>query len=404
MARFDYTARDTQGTIISETLSAGNLDDAANLLRSQRYQILKLTERKNPTILNSVGGSVSTIDKANLCRYLSTMINAGLPLSEALDTIVKDTRNPTLKKLLQDTQNRLNQGESLSDAFARYPGIFGKIFITIVRAGDQSGSLQQSFKYLEDQLLASHNLSQKVKGALIYPAVIIATMFAVGTVLIVFVIPQIAKVFLNSSLPVPAMTKTVFEFVLNFNRNLPFIGAAFGLVVVSVVIASRTNKGKEVLLSLVKQVPGVKNLFEKLDIARFARTLATLMQSGVPITESLTVATNTLTQKKFKPLTLALTEDIKKGESMASIFRRHSEHIPQMLISMISTGEKTGSLDKILFEVADFYEQELESEIKNFTAILEPVIMLIIGIGVGGMVLSVIAPVYSLVSSLQGIQ
>lgn len=404
MPRFDYTARDPSGTIISETLSAASLDEAANILRSQRYQILKLSERKTQALFSSVMGKVSTVDKANLCRYLSTMINAGLPLSEALDTISRDAHNPTLKKLLQDTQNRLNQGESLSDAFARYPQIFGKIFITIVRAGDQSGSLQQSFKYLEEQLMASHELSQKVKGALIYPAVIISTMVAVGLILIIFVIPQIAQVFLSSSLPIPSITKAMLEFSLSFNKNLPLIGLISGLLVAAAAVASRTPKGKEMLLDVLKQMPGVKGLFERLDIARFARTLATLMQSGVPIIESLAISTITLTQKKFKPLVLALSQDIKKGESVSSIFRRHAQVVPQMLISMISTGEKTGSLDKILFEVADFYEQELENEIKNFTAILEPVIMLIIGVGVGGMVLSVIAPIYSLVSSLQEIK
>jgi len=151
-------------------------------------------------------------------------------------------------------------------------------------------------------------------------------------------------------------------------------------------------------------VPGVSKLFEKLDLTRFSRILATLMKSGVPITQSLEVSTTTLSQPKFKPLRFALVEGIKKGESISTILRRYQKLIPRMLISMVSTGEKTGSLDKILFDVAHFFEEELEDEIKSFTAILEPVIMLFIGVGVGGMVLAIIAPIYSLVASLQQIQ
>lgn len=404
MPQFNYSARDPTGKIISETLSATSIEEASNILRAQRYQILKLKQKTKREIGGkSLSGSLSVIDKANLCRYLATMIGAGLPITEAISTITRDTTNKTLKGILVDIQNSLQQGESLSDTFARHPQ-FDKVFVTIIKAGEQSGSVQQSFKYLEQQLMATHNLSQKVKGALIYPAVIISTMFGVGGILILFVVPQIAQVFLTSDFPVPKLTTIVLQGGLALRENLAIIGAGLVISIVGLIIALKTTSGKNLLLRIIKSIPGISGIFEKLDLSRFSRTLATLMHSGVPITQSLAVSTVTLSQSKFAPLAKALQVDVKKGQSISAVLRAHPEHIPQTMISMIATGEKTGTLDTILFDVAKFYEEELENAVKNFTAILEPVIMLIIGIGVGGMVLSVIAPIYSLVSNLQTLQ
>ena len=405
MPQFTYTVRDTTGKVITESITAANIEAAASSLRAQRYQILKLTQ-KSPTFktFSRSPGKVSTVEKANLCRYLATMIKAGLPLTEAVASISSDTKNKALQNILVEVKLSLQKGEALSVTFAKYPQIFDQIFITIVRAGERSGTLASSFKYLQDQLTASNTLSQKVKSALIYPAVIISTMLAIGIILIVFVIPQIAQVFLSSNLPVPKVTTAILQGGLTLNQNLNLIGIGAGILILATVITFRSPKGRKLLLGLLKQVPGVVKLFEKLDLARFSRTLATLMKSGIPITQSLEVSTTTLSQKKFASLSVALKQDIKKGKSISSVLRAHQEHIPPMMVSMISTGEKTGTLDTILFDVANFFEEELEYEIKNFTAILEPVIMLIIGIGVGGMVLSIIAPIYSLVGSLQAVQ
>jgi len=310
----------------------------------------------------------------------------------------------TLQNILRQVQQGLQKGESLSDLFAKYPLIFDTSFLAIVKAGEESGALQRSFQYLEEQLMANHTLSQKVKGALMYPAVIITTMFGVGGILIVFVVPQIAQVFLKTKLPIPKLTVMVLQAGLALNQNIHLIGLILLLLIIGLVITLKTPRGKKIFMGLLKRIPGVTKLFEKLDLARFARTLATLMQSGVPITQAISVASSTLSHAKFAPLVKSLETDIRKGDSIATILRLHRKLVPQMMISMVATGEKTGTTDKILFKVADFYEQELENEIKNFTAILEPVIMLIIGIGVGGMVLSVIAPIYSLVASLQNVK
>ncbi len=402
MPEFIYQAKNAQQKIDTGTIAANNADEAAANLKSQGLTLISLKEKSLALqVFARVSGNVSIVDKANLCRYLATMIGAGLPLSEAIDTIAQDTHSQALKSILAQIQHGLQQGESLSDLFSQYPHIFDPVFLAIVKAGEQSGTLQRSFQYLEDQLMANYTLSQKVKGALMYPAVIIATMFGVGAILIVFVVPQIAQVFLKTKLPIPKLTVMVLKGGLFLNQHLLVIGIGLSMIFISFIIGIKTRLGKKILLGSLKRLPGVTNLFEKLDLARFARTLATLMQSGVPITQSITVATSTLSHAKFAPLVQSLETDIKKGDAISTIFRKHNKQVPQMMISMVATGEKTGTTDKILFEVADFYEQELENEIKNFTAILEPVIMLIIGIGVGGMVLSVIAPIYSLVASLQ---
>lgn len=404
MPEYIYRARDLSGKIISESINAASLDEAASIIRAQKYQIISLIPKKSQKNTIKLTGSISVVEKANLCHYLSTMINSGLPLIESVASIAKDTKNPTLKSILVNAQTSLAQGDTLSAVFARYPNVFDQVFITIIKAGEQSGTLHKSFKYLKEQMLTSYALSQQVKSALMYPAVIISTMLAVGVILIVFVVPQIAHVFLKTKLEIPKITIIILQTGLFLKENLVFIGIGFLGLIIALVIILKSQKGKKVIMGTIKRIPGISPLFEKLDLARFSRTLATLMQSGVPITQSLAVSTVALSQDKFIPLKNALISDVKKGESIAATFRKHPQHLPQMMLSMIATGEKTGTLDKILFDIATFYDQELEVAVKNFTAILEPIIMLIIGVGVGGMVLSVIAPIYSLVSSLQTLQ
>lgn len=404
MPEFTYQVQNREHQLKTGTITAGSLEEAATTLKSQGFTILSLRQPVSVTLLASVSGHISVVEKANLCRYLSTMISAGLPLAEAVDTIAQDTRSKALKQVLAHIQHGLQQGEPLSQLFAKYPHIFDPVFLAIVKAGEQSGTLNRSFQYLEQQLMANHSLSQKVTGALIYPAVIIATMVGVGAILIVFVVPQIAQVFLKTKLPIPKLTVIVLQTGLAVNKYLPLIGIGLLIVVIGVIITFRTQSGKIFLTGLLKRLPVVGIMFEKLDLSRFARTLATLMQSGVPISESIRVSTATLSHIKFRQLSKDLVTNIMTGEPLAAILRRHPHEVPQMMISMVATGEKTGTTDKILFDVATFYEQELEIAVKNFTAILEPVIMLIIGIGVGGMVLSVIAPIYSLVSSLQTVK
>jgi len=404
MPRFNYTVNNSNGQIISDVISAASINEAANNLKAQRFQILKLKEISQTSSAVSNLKGLSVVEKANLCRYLGSMITAGLPITEAVATIQQDTQNKALKQILSDIENNLQQGESLSSTFAKYPKNFDKVFVTIVKAGERSGTIAQSFKYLEDQLTASHALTQKVKSALVYPIVIISAMLGVGVILIVFVIPQIAQVFLKGTFQVPKTTRIILQAGLTLNQNLGLLSIIAGLLVIATIVALRTRKGKIILLGILKRVPIIAALFEKIDLTRFSRTLATLMKSGVPITEALAVSTTTLSQRRFDPLAQALRKNIKKGESIAAILRQNKDHIPQMMISMISTGEKTGTMDKILFDLAKFYEGELETDVKNFTALLEPIIMLFIGVGVGAMVLAVIAPIYSLVSSLQDIQ
>lgn len=405
MPHFSYQAINQEGKTISDSIAGINLKAVADNLKAQQLQIISLKPiAAKTTQITKLSYKLSVVDKANLCRYLGTMIKAGLPLLDAVSTIRADTTNKTLKSILSDIQVSLQQGNNLSSAFSKYPKVFDPVFVTIIRAGEQSGNLAKSFQYLEEQLTATHALSQKVKGALMYPAVIISTMLAVGLILIVFVVPQIAQVFLKGTFDVPKFTTVILQTGLALKENLTLLILIMALIIISIVIALRTNKGKQFIVNLIKRTPGVTGLFEKLDMARFSRTLATLLTSGVPITDALSVSTVALTQKKYASLVVALKADVKKGLSIASIMRRHNKSIPQMLISMVSTGEKTGTLGKILLNVGQFYEGELESSVKNFTALLEPIIMLIIGVGVGAMVLAVIAPIYSLVSNLQGIQ
>ena len=401
MAIFSYKAKDKQGTILQDAIEAPSRKEAGAILRDQGIQVLTVREIQRAQSFRERLQAVPVIEKAVFCRYLSTMMKAGLPLSEAVDIIAKETSNRKMHRILQDLEYSIQRGQKLSTVFARYPEVFDVVFLTLTRAGEESGTLEQSFEYLASQLMKNYELSQKVKGALLYPAVIISAMIGVGVLMVTFVLPRIISVFLKLNIKLPLATRILLSISSFLGKNYLWVIAASVTAVVGLILLVRLPKTRVFLMKIASKLPVLGKLFDQLDMARFSRTLSTLLKSGVPILDSVKVSVAALTQTKFVKLGKTFEEEIKKGSSLSDAIATGEGIFPALMTQSIRAGEKSGSLEVVLSELADFYEQEVDFSLKNFTSILEPVLMLIIGVAVGAMVISIIGPIYSVIGNLQ---
>lgn len=397
MPLFSYKALNTKGKVIEDTIQATNKKDAATILLGNELKVLTLKNLESGIV---IGGGISISEKANFCRFMGMMLRSGLPLPEALEVIRRESKNSHMQKILADVSFQTRKGRSLSSVLALYKNDFDPVFLTIVAAGEQSGTLEKSFDYLAKQLLASYEFSQKVKGSLMYPAVIISAMVGEGFLMAFFILPRLSNVFLNLNMELPFATKIILN-AGNFigeNTLLVLVGSLI-LFIATAFLFVYTPTRRAIILSLGK-LPAVRKMMNEIDVARFSRTLAILLKSGVPIIQSLDVSANSLTQPKWKEAAKTFSTRVAKGESLSEVLLDEKNKFPVVLAQAIRTGEETGSMDVVLEELADFYEKEVDYSLKRLTSLLEPVLMLLIGVAVGVMVILIITPIYSIVGGI----
>lgn len=402
MAVFQYKAKTKGGKIEEGVTVAASKSEAGAQLRSDGFSPLFVKEVSRPKKLALFPSQkISLIEKADFCRYLATMIKSGLPLMEAIDVLSSEAANPAMEKILNEVQAGIQKGQTFSTVFSKYPDVFDEVFLTLVKAGEESGTLEKSFEYLGKQLAADHELKQRVKSSLAYPIVVILATFALGLAMLVFVVPRIAPVLLRLSqnFKLPPHTILILKVGLFLsNHLLIFLAGIFGFLVLLIVLA-QSRTGRRTTGTFFSRLPFLNKLYLALTLSRFNRTLSTLLRSGVPIVTALQVSSGTLTLAKHRRMKELFTTEVKKGTSLAEIFKK-SNLFPPIMTRMIATGERTGALDKLLLDLAVFYEEEVSNSLKAITSIIEPILMLAIGIGVGIIVVSVIAPIYSFVGSL----
>lgn len=403
MPLFTYKAKDSKGSIVEETIQAASREEAAENLKAEGLQVFSV-KGIGEGLEKSVsigGGRISVVEKANFCRFMATMLRAGLSFGEAVDVIRKETEGKRMKGVLSDIAFETRKGKSLSSVLAQHKKDFDSVFLTIIEAGEKSGTLEQAFNYLGTQLTASHELSSKIKGSLMYPAVIVTAMAGVGVMMVVFVLPKLSFAFTRMNIELPLTTQALLTVgdIVGGNVGISLLVVILGAI--GIYFALTVKKTRAALLQLLAKVPVVKKMMMKIDVARFARVLSTLLRSGVPIIDALNVSADTLSQPNLKAQAKQFSEGISKGESLSEVLVKGKKAFPLIMIQTIKAGEKTGSMEDILQEMAEFYESEVEVNLKALTSLLEPVLMLFIGVAVGAMVVMIVAPIYSVVGSLQ---
>jgi len=399
MPLFIYKATDEKGKVYEDTVQATSKENAAVTLSSQGVKVLTVKKVGGANAI--FAGGISTSEKASFCRFMSTMLRSGMSVPEAVEIIRQESKNVRMQKVLADLSYQTRKGKSISSVLEQYEEDFDKVFLTMVRVGEESGTLEKTFEYLSVQMTASHELSQKIKGSLMYPAVIVVAMIGNGLLMAVFVLPRLAGAFLKLEVPLPVYTRILLNVGQFFGeRPLVVIGSAIamGMGFFSLFLIKKTRK---IMISLISRAPVVKTVVKHIDVARFSRTLSTLLRSGVPIIESLDVSAESITSPKMKKEAMGFSEQVAKGQSLSEIMTLQRKIFPSIMVQTIKAGEQSGSLEQVLGEVADFYEKEVEFSLKNMTSLIEPVLMLLIGVVVGVMVIMMIAPIYSIIGGLQ---
>jgi type IV pilus assembly protein PilC len=322
-----------------------------------------------------------------------------VPIVRALRILVRQTKNVRFKMILSDILDEVDGGAKLSAALARYPSVFNTFFVSMIRSGETTGKLDDVLVYLADQREKDYGITSRVRGAFIYPAVVLFAVVAVGVVMVVFVLPKLLEIFTAGGAELPLSTRMLIG-VSNFARNQWYV------VVIAVVAAvigfyywRKSPNGKRVLDVVKIRMPIGGKIFTMIYLTRLSRSLSTLLSSGVPISQALAITSEIVGNHVYQDILDKTIREVEDGNSVTTVFVK-SKHVPLMLAQMMSVGEQSGRLDQVLLKVAQFYENELDSLVRNLVALIEPVILLLMGVGVGFMVSSILLPIYNVSNAI----
>lgn len=406
MSHFVYKAKKSTGQIYSGEKDAADRYELYKLLRDSGDEVVSFSEKKPRAGLKMnisisfLSGRVKTEEKINFARNLGAMIEAGLPLSRALSVLERQSKNKALKAVIADLISEVDKGSTFADALNHHTKVFPPIFISMVHAGEQSGGLAEALKVVGNQMDSSHALTKRVRGALIYPSVIISAMVLIAILMLIFVIPVLLKTFtdLNVQLPLPTRIVLYVSDAMQHEGLFIFLGVA--IIAGAFIWWSRQPKGKRFNHFLLIRIPVIGNLVQEVNAARTARTLSSLLSSGVDVVESVEITSSVVQNVHFQDILKKAGEAIKKGELMSKIFAANEKLYPAFFAEMLSVGEETGKTADMLMGVASYYEDDVDQRTKNMSTIIEPVLMLLIGGAVGFFAVSMIQPMYSLVNAI----
>jgi type IV pilus assembly protein PilC len=398
-----YTAKNLKGESRSGAMEVKDKHTLARTLRKEGYILISARSEKDRSGKKALDiyipflSRVSLVDKIIFARNMRVMIGAGVSLPRSLEILTNQTENRKFKKIIADLKEKIIQGKSFSQALADYPGIFSELFVSMIKVGEESGTLENVLGVLSDQMDKNHQIISKIRGAMIYPLVILLAMLGIGVVMMIVVVPKLSKVFSDLKIELPLTTRFVIA-SSNFLLEFWYLILAFVLVFLFLLnLFLKTETGKKARDSLFLKLPILSSIIKKANSARTARTLSSLIEAGVPIARSLAITSKTLGNVYYQKALLEASQDIKKGKKLAEILGRHRDIYPNLVIQMIKVGEETGETAAILKKLAGFFEEEVAVVVKNLSSIIEPVLMLIIGAAVGFFAISVIQPIYGIV-------
>jgi len=403
---FSYKAKIKDGKIIEGNSEATDKFALSRELRARGNIPIRIKEVKTNTFnLNKMVerffGRVKVTDQIVFTKNLSGMLHAGLSLSRALSVLNKQTKNQKFLDILSSLSDEINSGETLSSAMAKFPKTFSKLFISMIQAGEESGNLSGALAEIGANLEKSHSLTKKVKGALIYPGVIISAMILIGILMLAFVVPTLAKTFKDVGAELPASTKFIIALGDFFSHNLLLSIVSIIAIVAGLYFLFQAKFMAKYVDFIVLCLPAIGDMSKELNTARTARTISSLLLSGVPITRSIEIAENVVQNVYYKKVLEDARGVIEKGVPFSEVFISNPKLYPVMMAEMVQVGEETGKLSDMLLEVAIFYEEEIENRTKNLSTIIEPVLMIIIGVAVGFFALSIMTPLYSVMNNVK---
>lgn len=348
----------------------------------------------------SIGTGVKRAEVSRAAKNLSAMISAGLSISRALSIIERQSSNKRLKIIVTGLSESIKKGSSFHEALAAYPNVFPELFVAMVRSGEESGSLAGALSIVAIQMERSEELMRKIKGAMIYPAIVVSAVIVVGILMLLYVVPTLTSTFAQLGVQVPLATRIIVG-LSNFmvSHSVLVIGTLLALIIGGTAFV-RSRMGSNLVLLASLPLPAIGELVRETYTARTARTLSSLLSSGVPILEALSITKDVVHAPIFANIIAEAEEHIKKGESLSVSFAEHTRLYPILMSDMLMVGEETGKVAEMLKQIADFYEEDVAQKTKDLSTIIEPVLMLLIGTFVGIFAVSMIAPIYQLSSAI----
>lgn len=396
MANFEYLAKDKSGRAVTGVVEASSEQEVVGLLHKKEFIVIFVKPAKKKSVkLSKTSGSVKLDDLVVFSRQLATMIDAGIPLVQALGILSEQIENRLLHDVVVSIRQDIEGGVSFCDALAKHPNVFSELFINMTRAGEASGMLDEVLDRLASYLEKTAALTRKVKSSLVYPAVVVSMAVIITIFLLIKVVPTFKNIFdiLGGQLPLPTR---ILIGVSDLLRRF-FIFGFFGLIIAGFVFRKliSTEKGRLQFDAQLLRLPVLGMLFRKVAVAKFARTFSTLVKSGVTVLNALEIVAKTSGNKIVEQAVLGCRSAVRDGEPISNPLSR-SGVFPPMVCRMISVGEQTGQLEKMLSKIADFYDEQVDAAVAGLTSMIEPMVIAFLGIVIGGIVISLFLPIFKI--------
>jgi type IV pilus assembly protein PilC len=390
------------GESMSGIVEAPGETEAAELLSERGLIVLSLVagKKKNFKGININLGGVNQKDLVIFSRQLAVMISATIPIVQALRILSQQTSNPVFTDKIVEIANDVDGGMKLSDAMSKHSKIFSNFFVAMIKSGETSGRLEEVLEYLADQMEKDYDLVARIKGAMIYPIVILVGLVGVSILMMVYILPKLTPMLKESGAELPAITNwliAISEFMVSSWYYILFILAILAFVF---VFWTKSQSGKNMWDSIKIKIPIFGGLFKKIYLVRFTRSLHTLIKGGVPISMALRITAEVVDNKAYADLIMKTVAEVEAGNSISTLFSK-SPLVPKMLSQMMIVGEKTGRIDTILERLSDFYSREINTMVANMTTLIEPLILILMGAGVGGIVAAIMLPMYKVAQNIE---
>ena len=401
--KYNYQARSKEGKIEIGTVEASSREAAAVLLQKYNIFVTSLKEQSSQNLFFTkltFTKKISKKDLAIISRQLAVMLESRVPVTQSLAGLAAQTSKQSLKEKLIKISQLVDEGNPLSEAFAYYPEVFNKFYVSLIKTGEASGKISESLYYLSDHLEREYDIESQVRGAMIYPIFVISVLLVVITIVIFGVMPRISDLIKETTTDPPFFTALMIGFYDFLSRYGWIVILGFVMMIGFIIYYFRTPRGRKTADKLSLNLPAIGGFFKKIFLIRFTENLSTLISAGLSINSALKITKDTIDNYIYKEIISETEKGVSEGEKISSILIKHSEYVPPFVIQMIEVGEQTGRLDKNLMEVVNFYQKEVKRSVDTFITLLEPVLIIFLGGVVALLAISVLSPLYGALGTI----
>ena len=399
---FTYKALQKDGTRINGEMDASSEKEISEYLKKNSYFPIEIKEKKTSSLdtITTLFQQVAFQDVTYMTRQFAIMLDAGLTLIDSIEIIMKQVQKPALKKMLSEIDKSLRDGKTFSQALSKYPRQFSHFYVALVKSGEASGKLDSILEKLAEHLEKQRAFSQKIRNAMIYPTVVISAMFVMMFVMFAFVMPQLLSLYDSFEVELPQSTQIIMAISTFMKNYWPYVLVVIIALIITLIKLKNTKKGQEIFDRYIFKIPLLGNIVKTSGLVDATRTLSILISSGVPILDGLVIVIDVNSNIVFKQAFQRIKEKVEKGMSVGSAMS-NEPIFPESLIQMAIVGEQTGHLDETLLKLSEYYQTESEMAVKGLLTMMEPMILIVLGVSVGFLVMAVITPIFSLTNSLQ---